>query len=448
MRIAWFTPFSIKSAIGKYSKIATDALINHCKVDLWLSEGDNLLDTDLEIVYYDQSPNILNELNQYDLIVFNLGDNFPYHGKIYEVSKKVKGIVILHDFIMHHFFTGYYFEHKKDTRQYIKQMEALYGEDGRKTAEDSFAGRRKPVWESDEVINYPFFEKVIEDSLGVVTHSHFLANKIKEVFLSPVEAIYFPFDPGLIACNNKRQNKEDLGIDKNKILILTIGFVNPNKRLDKIIECLGNNRDLADKINYVVIGPYDDNENFKNIRSIINKYELQDVVRFLGYQSDEVLYAYMQVTDIFINLRYPAMEGASWSLLEQLYFGKPVIVTDTGHYSELPDDCVLKVSPDYEQTELARALFRLVNNEEFRMDLGLKAEQFAAKNYNTEKYCRRFIEFAEIIISRKPIMSLIDRVTSELASMGVSEEMKVIDKAAEEIAHLSNGSLDSFLYKP
>ncbi len=174
MRIAWFTPFSKKSAIGKYSKSFTSMLANYCEVDLWLSEEDDLWDTDLNIVNYSaEDDSIFDPLEQYDLCIYNLGNCFPFHKDIYEVSKKVKGIVILHDFVMHHFFVGYFLNYKKDPEKYldclkyhydfeVNEIEELYSKDG------------IPVWETYDVINYPFYEEAISGAFGVITHSNFL----------------------------------------------------------------------------------------------------------------------------------------------------------------------------------------------------------------------------------------------------------------------------------
>ena len=46
-----------------------------------------------------------------------------------------------------------------------------------------------------------------------------------------------------------------------------------------------------------------------------------------------------------------------------MLFGKPVVVTDTGCYSELPDDCVVKIDPKHEEA-LGGALAGLAQDRE------------------------------------------------------------------------------------
>jgi glycosyltransferase involved in cell wall biosynthesis len=432
MKIAWLSPFSIKSAIGKYSQLITNELIKHYKVDLWLSEYTNTLPTELKIFHYQPNDNLLQKLKKYDFVICNMGNYLDFHKDIYEVSKKVRSVVILHDFIMHHFFADYYLR-QRDTNSYVKEMERLYGANGKKIATDSIKRRCTSIWDTDEVTSYPFFEKAIEKAMGVICHSQFHANKVKEKFLGPVTVMYHPFYLDYSFMLQSEIGKTDLGIAGDKILVVTIGHVNPNKRIDKVIKILGECKELAKKVVYIVIGPHEHERYYAQLRSLVRKYNLKNVVNFLGFQPDKVLYAYMSNADIFVNMRFPAMEGASWSLIEQLYYGKPVVVTDTGFYSELPDDCVMKIRVDREVADLLNALKRLISEDKIRNGVGAKGKKFAIENFSAEKYVQNFMDFLDKVKYWKPVLELIDKVSVELNVMGVTEDMQVIDKAAKEI---------------
>lgn len=436
MKIAWFTPFPKKSAIGKYSLIITNELIKHFKVDLWLSEKETeLLPTELKVYHYQLNEKWLRKLCKYDFVVYNLGNHLYFHKDIYEVSKQIPGFVILHDFVMHHFFAGYYLEQKQDPGGYIQDMKQLYEENGRKIAIDSINGTCTPIWETEEVMQYPLFEKAIEGANGIIVHSHYLAQKVKQRFLGPVGVIYHPYTFEKSIAHGKVK-KTDLGMPKDKIIMVTLGHVNPNKRIDKVIEVLGKDKDLASKIIYLIIGPHEHIQYFSYLQSLVKKYDLQGSVKFLGFQADSILYAYMQHADIFVNLRFPAMEGASWSLVEQLYFGKPVMVTDTGFYSELPNDCVMKIRIDAEKNDIYKTLKKLVNDVKMREKIGTKGRKFAEEHFTVHKYCHKFFEFLKKVEHFKPVLGLIDTAGRELASMGVSGDMEVVDAVSQEIYNM------------
>lgn len=436
MKIAWFTPFSKKSAIGKYSQIITEELNRHCTVHLWVPKHDDLLDTSLEVRIISNATDPLRELGCYDLCVYNLGDYLDFHRDIFEISQELPGVVILHDFIMHHFFASYYFSYKKEPDEFIEEMGRFYGEPGEKAAKDSLSGACVPVWETDEIVKYPFFEKAVEGSLGVITHSHFLTQKIRRSTPNFASTLYFPD----CFSRNKETPVPDISSnlisDGNKLLFLTVGHVNPNKRIDRIVDALGKKPELARNIDYVVIGPYEESSYFKTIKELVAYYDLEDTVRFLGYQPDHVLYEYIRRADVMVNLRFPAMEGASWSLIEQLYMGKPVIVTDNGFYSELSCDGLIKINPFNEQQELTQSLSRLCADKQLRAQMGEKSRQFYLANFSTPKYCEMFLAIAAEILSQKPLMHLVEKVGEEFYLMGIDAKLPVINMVAREISNL------------
>lgn len=435
MKIAWFTPFSKKSAIGKYSQIATNELAKDCKIDLWLFEKKNLLHTVLRIVYYKSDEDLARRLSNYDLLVYNLGDYVPYHRDIYEVSKRIKGIIILHDFVMHNFFYGYYMDYRNRSDLYKHYLGKLYGKTGIKMAEDTLSGKTG----GDRFVHFPFFEKAISGALGVITHSHFLTAKVEEKFTGHVETIYFPYRQKLNFIKVK-PSKSVIKIQKNKVLLLTIGNVNPNKRVHKVIDVIGKNKAIKEKVQYVIIGSDAHSSYISKIQKIIDKHGLKEIVKVLGYQEDEVLDYYLWRADIVINLRQPVMEGASWSLLDQMFCGKAIVVNDMGFYSEFPDDCLFKVKSKNEEQNIKFALKKLINNEKLRKNMASKAKQIASENFTPDKYRKGFMDFVYKLICHKPVYDLIDKVSSELQLLGVEKDNKVIEKVTEEIYRMNHYS--------
>jgi glycosyltransferase involved in cell wall biosynthesis len=200
---------------------------------------------------------------------------------------------------------------------------------------------------------------------------------------------------------------------------------------------------LAKKVIYIVIGPHEHAQYFLQLQALVEKFSLQGSVKFLGYQPDNILFAYMANADVFVNLRFPAMEGASWSLIEQLYCGKPIIVSDTGFYSELPDDCVMKIHMDREESELFDALKELVFKDKMREEIGTRGKQFAIKNFNVQKYCKAFFDFLNEVKNWSPVLGLVDKVAVELALMGISQDSEVVDKVAGQIYQMIGGNKQS-----
>ena len=77
----------------------------------------------------------------------------------------------------------------------------------------------------------------------------------------------------------------------------------------------------------------------------------------MDYVPEERMWSLMAACDVLVNLRYPTMGETSGSVIRALSLGRPLIVSDVGWFSELPDDIVLKVPVDeFEVATLEAAL--------------------------------------------------------------------------------------------
>ena len=79
---------------------------------------------------------------------------------------------------------------------------------------------------------------------------------------------------------------------------------------------------------------------------------IEQQVRRLGYVPDDALPDLFAAADVCVNLRHPTAGETSAAVLRLMSAGLPTIVTETGAFSDLPDDAVLKVPPDAFEGEL------------------------------------------------------------------------------------------------
>ena len=434
MKIAWFTPFARKSAIGQYSRAVTDQLANDHEVHIWAPKTDEYLQTGIPLFKFGADGEVARRMQEYDLSVYNIGDHFGYHHEIYEISKMHQGVIVLHDYIMHHFFHYYYLQQNDDPASYVHEMELLYGSGGKKIALDLIRGVEVPGWEF-RIMDFPFYEKAIAGSLGVVCHSAYLAETVSSKSICPVCAARIPLSKDILNSSHIPFNRNLFSIPTDKAILLTMGNVNPNKRIDLVIECLGASDKLRNNFVYVIIGSCED-ALLQKYKSIVNGLNLRGAVHFLGYQTDEVLHGVMKAADIFINLRKPVMEGGSASLVEQLSCGKPIIVSKAGHYAELPDDCVVKIDTANEKESLTNALCNFADHSELKPLIGSKGKEYQVINHNVSKYCETFNEFITVVRQHKPMLSLIDKAALELSSMRVSRDLSVVGSVTAEIFNI------------
>jgi len=182
----------------------------------------------------------------------------------------------------------------------------------------------------------------------------------------PSPGLWLPCEP-VPACAYFRASSS--AFRKTGLLLVTVGHLNPNKRIHAVIDALGRNSRLAENLTYAVLGPADPAYHHR-LQAAVKAYGLEKVVRFLGYVSDQVLQSYVTHADACVNLRYPAHGGRFRIGRGRMMQGKAMLVTDTGFFAELPDHCVLKVNPAREQEELAAALERLLTDPSLRAAMG------------------------------------------------------------------------------
>ena len=429
MKIAWFTPFARRSAIGRYSQAVTNAIAKDAEVDLWLADRNNLLDTALPIFEYDPALPLDRWWlhGQYDFAVCHLGDHLGNHRKIYEFSRRVPSIIVLHDYVMHHFLASYATSVLHDAESHHRKVEQRYGDSAREANALARAGKAPWICGSERVVDFPMFEDCLCGALGVVVHSDYLARHVAGAFSGPLRKIHLAYEPqSALSILSKRE----LNLPENKLLLLTVGQVNANKRVRSVIQCLADHPDLASQVHYRICGDIEPSYRAE-LEVLIHCLGLSGTVRLNGHTSDIDVRSCFHWADVCINLRFPAMEGASASLAELMSYGKPGIVTDTGIYAEIPDDCVLKVRPDHEAEDLSRALRLLIESADLRKKLGVAAQRFARENFNPATYAHDMLAFLKEVQEVQPVLAMLNRTSSILSEMGVQSGMEIVRTVAE-----------------
>ena len=422
MRIAWFSPLSEKSAIGRASTYIVRELAKGVDVEFWhFDKGPLHPVREAKLVYAPSAD--LCRLTSFDLVVYNLGNDLPFHGEIYDVARQHPGLVVLHDLVMHHFFASLYLETRRDPTAYLAEMEHWYGVAGRAAGERSVRGN--PVWETNEVVNFPLLERCTEGALGVIAHSEYLLDAVRRTFSGPTRKINLPY--GLSAAGSVA-GRDSIGVPDDQLMVLTIGHVNANKRVHATLEA------MPEGMHLVVAGPSDPNYQKRLDRIVVDR-GLGGRVHFLGRVSDELLHTCLTAADICVNLRWPAIEGASASVIEEMLHGKPVIVTDIGFYRELPDNGVVKIDPNAEHAGLVTALQRLRDRAE-RLVLGERAKAYAEATFRADTYARDLTRFGWEVRYAQPLWDLTDRIAHELRRMKVSGERAIVDTAAATVDEL------------
>lgn len=416
MKIAWFSPLPPqKTGISEYSELILKYLKNYAQVDLWVDNFQPRQDfyVSFRVFDYGRQPVLFPLLKTYDAIVYNMGNNVEFHAGIYEVMQRYPGVIILHDYVLHHFFAGYWLDKKKRPELYFKTIREQYGALKEELARKCIQSG-KPLWETDQVFDYPLCENVVKQAKGLIVHSDFVKNMALPYVKGKIIKINHPLFPA--PKENSNVVRKSFDLPEDKIIIASLGFLTPAKRLDKVLKVIAQNDILKESSFILIIGEEVAPNYSLKLKDYIKNHGLSEKVKFVGYQPIEVVYEYLACADIYVNLRFPTTGETSGSLIRMMSLGIPTIVSNIGWYAELPDECVLKIDPNNEEPELTSKLERLVKDINLRKQIGQAAKKYINQQHDPKFFIKELLRFLDEIDKENDYIynKLVDAITDVL----------------------------------
>lgn len=397
MKIAYCSPLNpIKSGISDYSEEILSMLFKRVDIDLFIDADavtNKFIAANFKVFNISKLSNM--HIN-YDLIVYHMGNNINYHGSIYEHALKYPGIVVLHDYCLQNFFLGKYYP--KETETYLKMLEDQYGKKVMIEGDHSLKGKRTPIWETEEALLYPLNHEIINCSKLVLVHSMFAKRRILESELNSGMVDYLPFpsdNPNLITEEEKERLRKKYNLDLSKIVLSSFGFVSRAKRIDKTLNALSSLKKKGiNNFIYLIVGEVIDDS--LDIEGLIKELDLYDEVKIIGYTDLVAFKEYIQLSDICLNLRYPTMGETSASLFRILGYGKPVIVSDCGSFSDLPKEISRHVRiGEEEESDIAKYVSELIGNDKLRIKMGKSAFEFIKREHSIDRTIDTYVKSFE-----------------------------------------------------
>ncbi len=387
-RIAYASPVNpAPSGISDYSEELLPYLGQHADLTLYLDDGLRPGNPNLSR-YLEVRP--LSRLERdhrrqpFDAILYHLG-NSPAHGQIWRTMQHVPGVVVMHDFVLHHFMLQYLVAVQGKIDLYRSEALRRYGAEGERVANLMLRGRFTEV-----AFDLPFCEDVLDIAHGVITHSRYVLDRV--MALRPdLPGAHVPMGvplPPLIARDVARAR---LGLPIDAFVLASFGHINPYKRVDAVLRALRDLRVLYPNIRYVLVGSVSPSY---DVRSAVARAGLEEVVMISGYVERDVFEGYVAAADICVNLRHPTAGETSASLLRLLGAGKPTLVTASGSFVELPPGVVAQVDPDASEGDLILAYCRLLRERpDVANALGAAARTYVAREHTLEGAAAGYMRF-------------------------------------------------------
>lgn len=443
MKIAWYTPFSIHSAIGRFSQLVVRALRERgAEVQIVRSEIRSPalrsvapICTQEPLAWaVDWEARLGDHGRNYDLVVYNLGDHYENHAYAFQHQSAVPGLSIVHDYSLHHALLHHCRTNPAQHGDYLDHLHAENGGEALDVHENCLKDNQPHRWWDQEIARFPVYRWALRDTLGVVAHSSFYRPILAERTGASTTVIPLAYDSAWEPAGVLPRPAAGM-VPHRKLVLLTVGSVNPNKRHQAVIQCLAHSRFLRERLQYRIVGHIEPAQR-QAIEHQIESFAHRPEVVITGPVSKERLSQELAQADVLTCLRYPALEGASASVIEGLLTGKPVVVTNTGCYEEIPDSIVYKVDPQHERSELTHQLERILRHYDEAIKRGADARAWARQRHSPEQYAARFLEFAHQVLYDRPVLAIADRIAEQLRGWNVPPHPQLLRRVDDALRGL------------
>ena len=389
MRVAWYSPVPPdRSGISDYSELILPAL--RARLDVVpAARGDD---------------------PRTDLCLYHVGNNPESHDWIVEALRRQPGVVVLHDFVLHHLVAGMTLG-RGDWQGYLAAMERAEGLVGRLLGQAFLEGRLPPIWETRPE-DFPLAEEVLELATGLIVHSRYVEERARELgYAGPVWRIpHAAWTPPALEAEHVEGTP----------LIGAFGNLNPSKRVPELLRAFSSLRQGRPEARLLLVG------------GVSGRYELPTLpegVEHIDYVDEDRLWRLMAACDVHVALRYPTMGETSGSAIRSLSLAKPLVVSEIGWFAELPDEVALKVPMDERETDvLAGALELAADNAPA---LGAAARAYAQGELGVENVAGLYAAALEEAAGGEAVSDAVVREVAEAAAaVGIGPD----DPQAAEIA--------------
>jgi glycosyltransferase involved in cell wall biosynthesis len=359
-----------------------------------------------------------------DVALYHVGNDPDHHAWIVDALRRRPGVVVLHDFVLHHLIAGMTIG-RRDPDGYLDAMQREAGPVGRMLAHGVIDGLLPPVWER-RAHEYPLTGEVLSEATGVIVHSAYVEQRVREhgyggpVWRIPLAA--WPVPPEL----------PDAGLPADRLVIGSFGHINPAKRLPELLEGFTLLRERVPEALLLLVG---------SVAPSL-QVELPEGATHVDYVPEDRLWSLLAATDICVSLRYPTMGETSGVAVRALTIGRPQVVSDVGWFSELPDDVAFKVPVgDDEVDVLAARLEQLARDPDLRAAMDAAARSYAESEHDLGHVADAYAAVLEEHAGREAVDGAVQNaVAAAAADVGLEPGGKPLGEIAERLGEAGRGS--------
>jgi glycosyltransferase involved in cell wall biosynthesis len=355
MKVAYYSPLPpSRSGIADYSALLLPALQE--RMDVVVAR-----------------PGRFRRTPKADISLYHVGNDPNEHGWIVEALERRPGVVVLHEFVLHHLVSGITLA-RGDVEGYCAALEREAGPEGRELGLAVQQGRIEPLWET-RAQEFPLAHGVLDAAIGLIVHSHYVEGLARAAgYDRPVRQVPMPAWPVPVIVPEPIDGDPVIGC---------FGHVNESKRVPQILEAFAR---LGPDARLLLVGSWSPR---------LPRIALPPNVIRRDYVAEDELWRLLDACDAVVSLRWPTMGETSAAAVRALSLGKPLIVSEVGAFRELPDEVAIKVPVgDGEIDALVEAMHCAVGNGE----MSEAARRVAVTEHRLDRTADLYVEALHAMI--------------------------------------------------
>jgi glycosyltransferase involved in cell wall biosynthesis len=355
-----------------------------------------------------------------DIALYHVGNDPESHGWIVDALRRRPGVVVLHDFVLHHLVAGLTIG-RKDGPGYLTAMERDAGVPGRLLAHGVLDGRVPPPWETRPE-EFPLAGEVLASATGLIVHSHYVEEQAREAgYQGPVWKIPHPAWPMPPVPPAEVAGRPLFGC---------FGHINASKRVPQLLEAFAAVRRRHPHAKLLLVGS-------ASARYDTSRLGGEGVER-MDYVDEERLWSLMAACDACVSLRAPTMGETSGSAIRALSLGRPLVVSDLGWFAELPDAVALKVPVDEDEVPaLAAALELLASSEATQLAMSDAALRYVHGEHELGRVAELYVGALEEAAGGSIVAdAVVGEVAQAAAEIGIEPGTAFAAELADRLAEV------------
>jgi glycosyltransferase involved in cell wall biosynthesis len=327
-RLAWFSPMPpVATGVAACSADLVPALATEHQIDVFVDETVARVAPGTrsahEFVWrHRQQP--------YDLTVYQVG-NSSHHDYQWPYLFRYPGLTVLHDAHLHHARAAALLRTFR-AGDYRTEFVWNHPDASRDIAELAVAGFDNHLYYA-----FPMTRLVARTSRLVAVHGEALATRLRAdmpgadvAAIRLGQGIPLSADEAEAAASRARAR---YGIAKDALVFGCYGGLSPDKRVPEILGAFGAVRPYVPDAHLLLAGAVPEHY---DLPRDIERHGLRDCVTLTGYlPTDQSFTDAIAACDVALNLRWPTAREVSGPWLRCLAAGKPTVVIDLAHLTDV-----------------------------------------------------------------------------------------------------------------